>query len=90
MGRGDPKATIIGSVPLRGPDPGQLFNMREGKTEWEAGEMEQVRQALQKALFAEILDHARCGGQQLWEFRGGDAATRDALAKVFVDAKYAC
>jgi hypothetical protein len=32
--RGNPFNNYIGSVALRGPEPGQLFNMREGKIPW--------------------------------------------------------
>jgi len=40
--RGDPNHNYIGSVKLRGPEPGQLFNMREGKIPWSYRDAEQI------------------------------------------------
>jgi hypothetical protein len=40
--RGDPEHSYIDDVKLRGPIPGELFNMRDGKTKWEIDEMLKV------------------------------------------------
>lgn len=89
LGRGDPKATIIGSVPLCGPEPGQLFNMREGKTHWEDGEMI-IREALQRAICQVILNHAQQGDDTFDEFKGGDEYTSACLAKFGLGDKFVC
>ena len=44
--RGNPESCLVDGVPLRGPTPGNLFNMREGKTKWLDGEIEKVAQVL--------------------------------------------
>ena len=44
--RGNPETCLVDDVPLRGPTPGNLFNMREGKTKWLPGEIEKVAKAL--------------------------------------------
>jgi hypothetical protein len=79
IGRGDPQAAVIGTVPLRGPEPGQLFNMREGKTTWQDGEVVQVRTELQNQLCRAIREHGLQGGEAALEFSGGDEATRSLL-----------
>ncbi len=50
MGRGNPSGEYVDGVPLGGPQPGELFDMRgitnipgnNSKTKWKAGEMEKV------------------------------------------------
>lgn len=50
MGRGNPGGEYVEGVPLGGPNPGELFDMRgmtnmpgnNAKTKWKAGEMEKV------------------------------------------------
>lgn len=54
--RGDPEYAYIGDVKLRGPIPGELFDMRNGKTKWEPGEMKQVSQQIKK-ISGSLVDH---------------------------------
>lgn len=50
LGRGNPQASYIANVPLRGPAPGELFNMREGKTKWSADEQVLVARRLRQSM----------------------------------------
>lgn len=40
--RGNPNHNYIGNVSLRGPEPGHLFNMREGKIPWSPQDLVQI------------------------------------------------
>ena len=46
IGRGDPSHEYVAGVPLKGPAPGEIFNMRDGKETWNAADRETIAQAL--------------------------------------------
>ena len=50
IGRGNPTHDYIKGVALRGPIPGELFNMREPKSKYETCELEVVRSALAREI----------------------------------------
>jgi broad specificity phosphatase PhoE len=52
--RGDPEYEYIDTVKLRGPIPGELFDMRHGKVKWENNEMNIVANILKRLLFRKL------------------------------------
>lgn len=44
--RGNPNHNYIGNVKLQGPEPGQLFNMKEGKIPWKYLDILQIKENL--------------------------------------------
>ena len=73
IGRGDPTYEYIGDVPLDGPQPGELFNMRGDVDETDIGNKNKVRWASSK----QMLTISSLLGDKLCEVLGAEVFMDD-------------